>query len=436
MPSTLPATPTSVDLHRTKNRRFEKNIAACEWAEEYRPGGYHPVNLGDVFGEQYRVIRKLGEGSFSTVWLAKDLLTSKYVALKIMVAKASSSSAHLPLLYRLAVARSTDPRSEYVTLPLNMFNHEGPNGKHLCCVFPAMGPSAASMIRDMPFSVDQLGTPSETHGPRRFPLWIAKRLARSALTGLAFLHDNNVIHGDVQPGNILFPVENIDFLSERDLGQNEDRPLSTHKLKRIDGLEDRWAPAKLFVRQELRDFVRLEPDFSAKLSDLGSAFFSDDPPKKVVTPVALRAPEVILGNTRVGKGIDIWAVGCLLYEFVTGQALFPLFALGAPRKLEDDLHLCQMHDILGPLPENIKSAWTRHDRWFGPNGEHIRPYGTPGSPRHTDPSLEDAFRQQKGDDVDDEDAKEICKLIRRMMQYNASDRPTAAELLKHPWFRE
>ena len=39
----------------------------------YRPGGYHPVHLGDIYYERYRVIHKLGFGSYSTVWLARDL---------------------------------------------------------------------------------------------------------------------------------------------------------------------------------------------------------------------------------------------------------------------------------------------------------------------------------------------------------------------------
>ena len=40
-----------------------------EVPEEYRVGGYHPVNIGDVFNQHYYVIRKLGWGYFSTVWL-------------------------------------------------------------------------------------------------------------------------------------------------------------------------------------------------------------------------------------------------------------------------------------------------------------------------------------------------------------------------------
>lgn len=35
--------------------------------KDYRRGGYHPVNIGDVFNAKYHVIRKLGWGHFSTV---------------------------------------------------------------------------------------------------------------------------------------------------------------------------------------------------------------------------------------------------------------------------------------------------------------------------------------------------------------------------------
>ena len=47
-------------------------------------GGYHPVRIGDVFANgRYRVLRKLGWGHFSTVWLVLDTQTGKKVALKV-----------------------------------------------------------------------------------------------------------------------------------------------------------------------------------------------------------------------------------------------------------------------------------------------------------------------------------------------------------------
>ncbi|KAG8861861.1 serine/threonine protein kinase, CMGC group [Serendipita sp. 411] len=43
-----------------------------DW-EDYKPGGYHPVHIGDEFSDgRYVVVRKLGWGHFSTVWLARD----------------------------------------------------------------------------------------------------------------------------------------------------------------------------------------------------------------------------------------------------------------------------------------------------------------------------------------------------------------------------
>lgn len=53
-------------------KRFERPPGYPESPEVYRPGGYCPVILGQVFKDRYRVLRKLGWGTRSTVWLAKD----------------------------------------------------------------------------------------------------------------------------------------------------------------------------------------------------------------------------------------------------------------------------------------------------------------------------------------------------------------------------
>ncbi|EHL03367.1 putative Serine/threonine-protein kinase AFC2 [Glarea lozoyensis 74030] len=47
------------------------------WEEEnyelFKPGYYYPVNIGDVLVSKYQIVGKLGWGSTSTVWLARDL---------------------------------------------------------------------------------------------------------------------------------------------------------------------------------------------------------------------------------------------------------------------------------------------------------------------------------------------------------------------------
>lgn len=51
------------------------NVEA-EPLHRYKPGGYHPVHLGDEMSDKrYRIVHKIGYGGYSTVWLAKDRLS-------------------------------------------------------------------------------------------------------------------------------------------------------------------------------------------------------------------------------------------------------------------------------------------------------------------------------------------------------------------------
>lgn len=67
----------------------------AEDREDYRPGGLHPVHIGDKFGtdNRYRVIQKLGRGGLATVWLCRDEDKQQYVALKIILADASDEDS-------------------------------------------------------------------------------------------------------------------------------------------------------------------------------------------------------------------------------------------------------------------------------------------------------------------------------------------------------
>ena len=36
-----------------------------------------------------------------------------------------------------------------------------------------------------------------------------------------------------------------------------------------------------------------------------------------------RAPELLVGDTKYGPPVDVWAIGCVLAELISGQALWP-----------------------------------------------------------------------------------------------------------------
>lgn len=153
--------------------------------ERYRHGEYHPVKLGDEFCDgRYRVVHKLGWGSYSTVWLARDQIANRHVALKIIVALASDSSNESRILRLLEQHRAAGPNptgEHFVAQLLDEFTFEGPNGHHRCLVSEPAGCSISD---------------SHEAGTRwLFPLQIARAIAAKIVLGVEFLHGVGVVHG-------------------------------------------------------------------------------------------------------------------------------------------------------------------------------------------------------------------------------------------------
>jgi serine/threonine protein kinase len=168
-----------------------------------------------------------------------------------------------------------------------------------------------------------------------------------------------------------------------------------------------------------------------------TAFWSHDPPNSTVTPTALRSPELILGE-KIGLGIDIWSFGCLLFELLTGVSLFSVMVLHEDHQgRTDDHHLLQMNDILELLPDTwLEEKWPRAKNFFGPNRERLGPCIDGQEEPYIDDPLEVRFKEHKLDDIDDIEQGVITSLIRSILKHEPSQRPTAEELLEHPWFRE
>lgn len=430
MSTSSPPTPPSRALIDDE-RRFKTITLPCEWVEDYRPGGYHPVVLGDVFNHQYKVIRKLGEGSYSTVWLAHDLNNSRYVALKMLVSEVSESTTELRIL-RHIIEYAPEEGSRYITRLLDEFEHRGPNGLHKCLVLEPMGPSVNTMVEELPqFKPRRRGMKI------RYPLQMAKSILKQSLQALAFLHENGIAHGDFQPGNILFPLIDVDSTPEELLLQEEDvqaRSISP-PVQRLDGKQDKWAPQYLCVAQPLVPFTYYAEGFKVKLSDMGGAYFFTDPPTKPVTPLGLRAPELILTGA-VNNTVDIWSFGCLIFELITGQ---PLFCIPCS-EMEDDDHLLSLTAQLGALPDELFRHWTTSSLYFTPERKlfncqlgGVAPGEEPLIVEQT--SMEECF-DRAGPDLDEEEANKVKALIRWILQYDPGKRPSPTKILSDPWFCE
>ena len=70
-----------------------------------------------------------------------------------------------------------------------------------------------------------------------------------------------------------------------------------------------------------------------------------------------RAPELILGDQSYGKGIDVWAVACIMGELVDGQPLFP-----GENEIDQ---LYQIQKVLGNITEGQKEILNKNPRFIG-----------------------------------------------------------------------
>ncbi|KAM9443875.1 SRSF protein kinase 1b isoform 5-T5 [Clarias gariepinus] len=164
---------------------------------DYCKGGYHHVKIGDLFNGRYHVIRKLGWGHFSTVWLAWDIQGKRFVAMKVVKSAEHYTETALDEIKLLRAVRTSDPNDpsgEKVVQLLDDFKVSGVNGTHVCMVFEVLGHHLLKWI-----------IKSNYQG---LPLPCVKSIIRQVLQGLDYLHTKcKIIHTDIKPENILMTVD-------------------------------------------------------------------------------------------------------------------------------------------------------------------------------------------------------------------------------------
>ncbi|CAH8586351.1 unnamed protein product [Schistosoma bovis] len=190
--------PTYCEYSRDEEVLEEEEILGSDDDEQEDPrdyciGGYHPVKIGQVYNSRYHVVRKLGWGHFSTVWLCWDLCSKRFVAMKVVKSAPHYTETALDEIKLLSCVRESAPddpfRKKTVQL-LDDFRVSGVNGNHVCMIFEVLGHNLLKLIIRSQY--------------RGIPLENVRSIIKQTLQGLHYLHTKcHIIHTDIKPENIL-----------------------------------------------------------------------------------------------------------------------------------------------------------------------------------------------------------------------------------------
>lgn len=220
-----------------------------------------PFVVGDVVAGKYEVTGLLGSGGMGYVISAKHVELGEMVALKFLRPEAIP---HAELVERFAreARAAAKIRSEHVA---NVFDvGTQPDGTPYIVMEHLAGKDLADHLHQ--------------EGP--LPIDVAVEYILQACEALAAAHAHGIVHRDIKPENL--------FLTQQAQGM--------YMIKVLD-----FGISKTALPRGKRDLVRTQ-------MALGS-------------PVYM-SPEQIRRSDQVDARSDIWAVGCVLFELITGVTAF------------------------------------------------------------------------------------------------------------------
>ena len=174
-------------------------------------------------------------------------------------------------------------------------------------------------------------------------------------------------------------------------------------------------------------------NISIKIADLGNATYTNEHFTNQIQTRQYRSPEIILKYKSWGSSTDLWSIGCIIFELITGDFLFDPHDGKCFDKDED--HLAQIVELLGhfPLDEYLvdckltgkffKLHPENHRQIIFKNIDNLKYWG-----------LEEVLVEKYKFPANDPQIKLICDLILKCLSFDLDQRYDAGSLLKHPWF--
>ncbi|KAM5357520.1 hypothetical protein ACJZ2D_016182 [Fusarium nematophilum] len=398
-----------------------EHVEGVENLQYYRPGGYHPIDVGDRLYQRYRVVHKLGYGSSSTTWLAQDEQQSKYVAVK--VGTADSVHKEVDILTRLAdPALQGEDRGRALIPPvLDRFTIQGPNGSHPCFVTT---PARCS-----------LADTKEASSSGVFQLQVARSLAAQLTVAVTHIHKLGYVHGDLHLGNMLLQLPSrLDHLSDQQIydkfGQPDPEPVLHADRKPLAPGVPRQVFSPIWLGEASQKISLSEARLL--LADFGVAFCPAQESRfESYTPLEIRPSEARFEpTTPLSFASDIWSLGCTIWAILGQRSFLDSFLI-----TQDDATGDQV-DALGPLPPEWWAKWEARPERFTEDGQPKEGRSAWSWDQRFKDSIQRPRRDKGMETLSEKERDALFEMVRWMLAFRPSDRPSAKQVLETAWMRD
>ncbi len=223
--------------------------------------------LGVVLADRYEIVRRIGEGGMGAVYEGRHTVLGRAVAVKVLLEKFHDKTELVARL--LQEARLASAIGHENIVDVTDFGTTA-DGRAFVVMEFLEGESLAQVVmRDAPLAVER-----------------CLRVARQVTSALGAAHGKGIVHRDVKPENVfLLRRGEQDFVKVVDFGVS----------KAVRSRDDGGAGGDLM-----------------RLTRTGMV---------LGTPLYM-SPEQARGNEDVDARADIWAMGVMLYECLTGEVPF------------------------------------------------------------------------------------------------------------------
>lgn len=260
-----------------------------------------------------------------------------------------------------------------------------------------------------------------------------------------------LIEIDFRPANILLKLQCLDGLDEEEVIEMLGKPETTK-------VRVRKSPSSTPAITGAPDYLVYPVDYDdadpslisteAYVTDFGQSFdISEDAlPTSSGIPADYRAPEMVLSQT-AGIEMDLWSLGCTLFEIRTGRRLFSVFQL---LRFDGAAYLLELAPLLGKPPEAWLVPWKKKLRALlsGPDGDSkaepsINTIKSEAARcRAIEEEIEASIRCT-GEDcahgphepISGDEARIFSDLLEKLLRWIPEERLASSKVLEHEWFK-